>query len=376
MKFALTGGHLTPALAIIDELKKDPEAEIIFLGRSFATEGDPAPSAESAVIPNLGVKFFSLAAGRLQRRFTRHTLPSLSRVPWGVVQALGILSREKPDVLISFGSYVAFPSVVAAWILGIPTITHEQTIKAGLSNRLISAFARRIAVSWRDSEKFFPKKKVILTGNPIRREILELKRKRTLRPVIYITGGNQGSHAINEAAAEILPQLLETYEVVLQTGGSEVYKDYDLLMQKASSLPKRLQNRFVCAKWFNSEEVADIFSRAWLVVSRAGANTVFELAALGIPAVFVPLPWAGGDEQNHNAAVLAGVGAAVVLPQDKLTPRRLLASINHIIENYSSFKRGSKKASKFIETDASKKIIEEAIQLAHENAASENIQKE
>ncbi|OGY30253.1 MAG: hypothetical protein A3F35_01250 [Candidatus Woykebacteria bacterium RIFCSPHIGHO2_12_FULL_45_10] len=365
MKFALTGGHLTPALAVIDELKKDPSNEIIFLGRLYATEGDPSPSAESVVIPNLGIKFFPLSAGRLQRSFGRHSLPSLARVPIGVIQASVILSREKPSVVISFGSYVAFPTVVAAWVLGIPTITHEQTMRGGLSNRLIARFAKKIAVSWKESENFFPKNKVVVTGNPIRREILEIEKKRTQRPIIYITGGNQGSHIINENVAEVLPQLLGEFEVIHQTGSGEVYQDFEELKKKVESLPKRLQNRYIVSKWFNSSEVAEIFSRAWLVVSRSGANTVSELAALGIPAIFVPIPWASGDEQRKNAEVLSRGGGALILSEDKLSPRRLLAAIKHVIDNYPTFKKAAKTATKFISSDASKLIVEEAKKLVN-----------
>lgn len=367
MKIALTGGHLTPALAVIDELKKDPNKEIIFIGRNYSLEGDRSPSAESVVVPNLGIKFFSVSAGRFQRKFTRHTIPSITRVPLSVFQALSILSKEKPAVVISFGSYVAFPTVVAAWILGIPTITHEQTLRGGLSNRLIARFAKKIAISWKESENFFPKGKTVLTGNPVRKEILELERKRSTRPVVYITGGNQGSHSINEMIEEILPSLLAEYEVIHQTGSSEEYKDLENLQKIADQLPKRLQNRYIAAKWFNSTEVADILAKTSVVVSRAGANTVFEIAALGIPAIFIPLPWAASDEQTKNAQVLANIKAALILPQERLTPRRLLASINHVIENYQEYKKAAKGAARYVTGDASKLLVEEALKLANEN---------
>src|SRR5437660_4774654 len=108
-KVAVTGGHLTPAIATIDELKKYPDTEIIFIGRARATEGDKTPSAESVVIPNLGIKFFAINAGRIQRRFGRYTFWSAAKIPVGFIQSLGILSREKPNVVLSFGSYVAAP---------------------------------------------------------------------------------------------------------------------------------------------------------------------------------------------------------------------------------------------------------------------------
>src|SRR3990172_8276750 len=316
-KIVITGGHLTPALATIDELKKEKDVEIIFIGRARATEGDKAPSAESVVIPNLGIKFYAINAGRLQRRLTKYTLWSIGKIPLGEIQSLGILSRERPQVILSFGSYVAAPVVLAGWVLGIPIITHEQTVKGGLSNRFIARFAKRIALAWEHSKEFFPKDKTIVVGNPIRKELLNLERKRVSRPVIYITGGNQGAHAINEMVLDILKDLLTDYEVVHQTGGSEVYKDFETLSALMDQLPTKLRTRYTLGKWFDTAETVNIFSKATVVVGRSGANTVVETMALGIPAVYIPLPISANNEQTKNAKIMEGLGAAVILPQDR-----------------------------------------------------------
>lgn len=363
-KIAITGGHLTPALATIDQLKKQADVEIIFLGRKRATEGDKAASAESVVIPNLGVKFFAINPGRLQRRFTRHTLWALTKVPVGFTQALGILSRERPDVVLSFGSYVAAPTVFAAWILGIPVITHEQTVKSGLANRFIARFAKKIAVAWEQSLKNFPKEKTILVGNPIRPELLRIQKKRTSRPVIYITGGNQGAHTINEMALDILPELLEKYEVVHQTGGSEVYKDFETLSALVNQLPQKLQNRYTIAKWFGIDEAVEIFAKTAVLVGRSGANTVVETMALGIPAVYIPLPISADGEQLKNAKLMEGLKAAVILPQERLTPRRLLAAINLVIEDLDNFRANARKAQKVLKLNAAENLAKEALNLA------------
>lgn len=363
MKIAITGGHLSPALAVIDELKKNSGIGIIFLGRAMATEGDKSPSAESIVIPNLEVKFYAINVGRLQRRFSWHTIPSLTRIPLGFIQSMAILSRERPDVTLSFGSYVAFPAVLASWVLGIPVITHEQTIKGGLANKLITTFAKKIALSWPQSLEHFPKEKSVVVGNPIRRKILNVKKTRTSLPVVFITGGNQGAHVINEAVSDILPELLEKYELVHQTGGNEVFKDYERLKASVSLLPKRLQNRYKAAKWFNTDELVKIFSRCDLIVGRAGANTVSEVAALGFPAIFIPIPWAAGDEQTKNAKILEDIGSAIILPQERLTSKRLLNSIDHVIKNYKIFKSHAKKAKKIISPSAAANLVEEVRQV-------------
>ena len=365
MKIAICGGHLTPALAVIGELKNKGIEDLFYLGRSKAMEGDATPSAESTIIPNLKIKFYSIPAGRLQRKFTRYTITSLLRAPVGIGSALLILSQERPDLVISFGSYVALPTVIAAWVLGIPSISHEQTVKGGLANRIISRFAKKIALSWPDSKEYFPEEKTVLTGNLIRVEILNVKRKRTSNPTIFITGGNQGAHAINEAIMEIIEPLLQKYEVVHQTGSSDKYRDFEMLNARVSQLPKRLKRRYQAVKWLNSQELAEVYSRTAVVVGRSGANTVSEVAAIGIPAIFIPLPWAGAKEQERNARMLADKGAAIVLTQERLTPRRLLSAINSVVINIENYKKNTKETKKLINADATKIFVEESLKLVH-----------
>ena len=365
MKIGLTGGHLTPALAVIEELKRYKEVNIFFVGRTNTMEGDPSPSPESVIIPNLGVKFYSIKTGRLQRKFTKFTLPSLTKIPFGFIQSILILLKEKPNLLISFGSYVAVPVSVAAWILRIPILTHEQTFKGGLANRFISKVAKRIAVSWESSIKHFPSKKVFVSGNPVRAEIISVKKKRTNRSVIYITGGNQGAHVINVILAEILSNLLKKYEVVHQCGGSESYKDFEMLSALSSQWPKKIKNRYKLSKWYKTAELAEIFSKTDLVVGRSGANIVNEVAILGIPAVFIPLEIAAYGEQMDNAKVLAERGAAIILPEGRLTPKRLLAAIEFVFKDYREYKKKAKAAGKLINKNAAKVIVDEAFRMVN-----------
>src|SRR3989338_10028183 len=148
MKVAITGGHLTPSLAVIEELLKRDNVEIVYLGRKSTMEGDSAQSIESKTIQSLGIKFYPLTSGRLQRRITRYTLTSLLKIPFGFWQANKILKDIKPDVILSFGGYLALPVVIAAKFQGIKIITHEQTVVVGLANRIIAKFADLVAVSW------------------------------------------------------------------------------------------------------------------------------------------------------------------------------------------------------------------------------------
>jgi len=227
-RIIITGAHLTPALAIISELKERGNWQIYYLGRKYTLEGDKTPSAESQVLPQVGIKFIPIPAGRLQRKFTRWTIPSLIRIPLGVIHSFWHLLKIRPDLVCSFGGYVSVPIVFAAWLLGIPSLTHEQTVVVGLANKINALFANKVAISFSDSAQFFPKKKVILTGNPLRQEIFKIGKPLFSLPknrkTIYITGGSQGASVINQAVLEALPELIKNYNIIHQCGNKEFPK--------------------------------------------------------------------------------------------------------------------------------------------------------
>lgn len=375
IKIAICGGHLTCALATISALhQKEPGVEIIFFGRKHPMEGDPSLSAEYQIIPKLGIKFLPIMAGRLQRRLTKYTLNSLVKIPLGFLQSFCYLAREKPQVICSFGGYLSFPVVSAGWILGIPSITHEQSVVSGLATKLNSFFVKKIAISWSETGKYLKNKKVVLTGNPIRKEIFEMqasdfKLKEFLRniqsykgrPLIYITGGNQGSHFINETIGEILPRLLKSYFLIHQTGDSKIYHDYEDLVTSYRSRVK--SKRYFVTKYIDSADIGAVLNKADLVVSRAGANLVTELLALGKPAILIPLPWAGGSEQEENAKLAEEAGVGQILSQEKLTSYILAQSIDKAIQNLENFKKNALKAKQLIKLDAAERLAEEVLSL-------------
>ena len=217
MKIAITGGHLTPALSVIEALPKD--AEVLYIGRKHALEGDRAVSLEYGVITQKGINFAVLQTGRLQRTITRYTIPSLAKVPVGLAKSILILRKFKPDVVVGFGGYVSFPVILAAKVLKIPIVIHEQTLEAGAANMFLSRFAKKICISFETSRKFFPKDKTTLTGNPVRDAIIHPSKKFDFgenEKVIFITGGSLGSHFINLLVKECLAKLLDNYIIVHQ----------------------------------------------------------------------------------------------------------------------------------------------------------------
>lgn len=372
-KIVITGGHLAPALAVITELQKRGGWEIYYLGRKTAMEESNTSSVESRVIPTLGVEFIPISTGRLQRRFTRYTIPSLLRIPLGFFQALMQLRRIKPDVICSFGGYVSVPIVVVGKLLRIPILTHEQTVVFGLASKIDSFFADKVAVSFKESLTHFPKSKVVLTGNPIREEIFKMENGKCPAeqdlappekmenglPIIYITGGGQGARVINEAVLAILPQLLEKYIVIHQCGDL----DYENIQHTTNNIESTLRNRYFLVSYIDSKDIGWVFNKSSLIVSRAGANTICEIAALGKPALFIPIPWSYQDEQTKNAQMLVGAGTAEILPQTQLTGKTLLTEISQMMENLEKYQKNAQKAKSLITLDGGKKLVDEIVYL-------------
>lgn len=333
MKIIITGGHLSPALAVIGKLREIQGIDIVYVGRISSIEGSREPSQEYSQITAQKIRFIPITAGRLQRSFTRFTLPSLVKIPLGFVQALKIIFRQQPNCILSFGGYVALPICFAAWLLGIPIFTHEQTITRGLANRIIEKFAKKIFISWSDSEALYPKSKAVYTGNPLRNEIFRIsdenipkriKEEKGL-PLLYITGGSQGSESINNLVSEILVELLNHYRVIHQFGQSKISQEK--INRKLTSLNQEQKKRYFATPFVDVKSIGWVLKNADLVLGRSGANTVSELLFRKKRCLLIPLPWAAEEEQEKNAKILVRAGLGKILYQSTLTPKLLLKEI-------------------------------------------------
>lgn len=377
MKILITGSHFTPAQAVITELLTDQDIKIVYIGRSYTREGDKTPSVESQVLPKLGVKFLSITTGRLQRSFTKFTVPSLLKIPLGFIQAFYYLVSEQPDVVLSFGGYVAVPIVIVAWLLSIPIIIHEQTLISGLANSISSLFADKVAVSFENGRNFRGKK-VVVTGNPIRSEILAayygnnsktgekiknfIKRaEKNKLPVILITGGNQGSHIINLVVEQSLSKLIKLGFIIHQTGDSG-FKDFEHITQNLNLGSQG--DRYLITKWIDGADMGFIFKHADLVVSRAGINTLSELSLFSIPAILIPLPYIHKDEQDVNAKYFQKLGLAQILPQSELKVEKFILEIRQALNNLKNFKSSAQMAKEVVILDAAKRLSLETVLLA------------
>lgn len=363
-KIVITGGHATPALAVIDELEKK-QYQIYYFGRRYTSEADKVLSMEAVLIREKQLTYIPITAGKMQRYFDKYTLFSYLKIPWGFFQALGYLIKIRPQLILSFGGYVSVPVVLAGWLFRIPIVNHEQTVSYGLASKFNSFFAKKIALSWLSSRQYFPKKKIVLTGNPVRKDIFQVDKKiwQTFNfdeklPLIFVTGGNQGSRIINKTVAKIINQLVKNYNLfhhVGPVGGRGLFADLEKIRQ---ALPSKLRNRYHFKKYLNGQEMGTFLNKADLVISRAGANTVTELAALGKTALLIPLPFAYADEQTKNAQILVSAGVAKILPQDKLSPGKLAKEIKEIFNHLENYQKNSSQAKKLVRLDAAKKIAE------------------
>ncbi len=282
----VTGGHITPALATIESIRaRYPNWKITFVGRKTSIEGSRVHSEEYTLVNALGIPFVSLVAGRIKRDGSLWTLWSLVKIPIGFVQAFFILLTRRPTLVLSFGGYIAVPIVVAAWILQIPVVTHEQTTHVGLANRFIARLATRTCVSFPNTEGLFGKN-VVVTGLPMRSKVFVASTKAPFRlptdkPMIFITGGSTGSVSVNKIVFSALETLLASYTVVHQVGRISL----EQATQIKNALPVALQERYISVPYLDEQSYTWVLDHAALVVGRSGANTVMELAARGAIAL-------------------------------------------------------------------------------------------
>ncbi len=366
MKVLISGGHLTPALALIDYAQTLPaKDEFVFVGRNFSQTELKQQSQEKEEVSRRGVAFVEFGAGKVPSSF-RPLLLVKQGIQFGssLVRARQILKQEQPDVFLSFGGYLAVPLAIAAFTLGIPIITHEQTRVAGVANQFIARLAKKIAVSYPDSLTLFSQNKTILTGNPLRSKIIETRGKvpswlkqSPTKPMLYITGGNQGSQIINVMVAQVLSELTKDWFVIHQCGNPTVVMDYQKTLERAHyQLSPEQQKNYVVREWLTENELAWVYRKTSLVVSRAGANTIQELMALAKPAILIPLLHAPQDEQSKNAEVMASVGSAIILPQKDLTPQSLLASITRAKKKLGSLNLHAEVAQSTVKLDGDKEL--------------------
>ena len=366
-----TGGHVSPAVAVIERLRERSASEgwrleLLYIGS--------VAGIERRTMQGLDVPYRAIQTGKLRRYLSPQTpVDLLVRLPFGGLQAFRAVRRFRPDAIFSTGGYVCVPTVAAGRVLRVPSLTHEQTALVGLANRIAGRFATKVAVSYPQSARYFKPGKVVVTGNPVRSAILSGDAERGAArfeleasvPTLYITGGAQGSHAINMAVRDALPRLLECCQVIHQCGEGPDGSGDDLrMLQKAQEeLPAPLWARYRVQAYVG-EEIGDVYALSSLVLGRAGAGTVNELANLGKPSILVPLPGAAGGEQEANARAMEKEGGVVVMLQDDLTPDLLIETVCNLLIDSARLAHMREGASRLAKPGAADAIVDELLVLA------------
>lgn len=361
-----TGGHFYPIIAVAEEIKQVcSDQKIIPPELYFMSD---KPYNERALRDN-NIKFVLIPAGKIRRYFSLMNFLDLFRTVYGVIRAIFVLFSIYPDVVFGKGGYASFPGLFAARLLKIPIVIHESDSHPGRVTLWASHFATRIAVSYPEAAKYFPAEKTAVVGNPIRREILfsgktgahEFLDFDKKIPTIFVVGGSQGSTKINETVLDILPQLLEKYQIIHQVGRAnyeEIKKRADFLTGDSSN-----KNRYKIFDYLNDIAMRMAAGAANLVISRAG-SAIFEIANWGIPAIIIPIPEEVSHDQRTNAFTYARSGGAVVIEEKNLTPSILLSETKRILDDEKIQAEMKTGAAGFAKPEAGKTIAEEIIRLA------------
>jgi UDP-N-acetylglucosamine--N-acetylmuramyl-(pentapeptide) pyrophosphoryl-undecaprenol N-acetylglucosamine transferase len=342
-----TGGHVIPAIAIANELKKLCGAEVLFIGT--------ARGMENRLVPAAGYPLQLVRVGALKNVSLMTRARTAFDLPGAVWDASRMLNEFAPDVVIGVGGYASGPAMLAAVVKQIPTLAFEPNVVPGFANRVVARFVSGAAVHFQETAKYFRNAKV--TGVPVRQAFFEIPPKRGGAPTLLVFGGSQGAHAINEAMKRCLPELRRQapgVHVIHQTGE----RDYnDALAASQSSGASAEVFKFI-------EDMPAAFGRADLVVCRSGASTVAEITAAAKPAIFVPFPRAADDHQTRNALALQNFGAAVLVEESKLEGVWLAETIAALLQDSHRLQRMGEAARSLAHPNAARDIAAMAAKLA------------
>ncbi|MFA6077647.1 MAG: UDP-N-acetylglucosamine--N-acetylmuramyl-(pentapeptide) pyrophosphoryl-undecaprenol N-acetylglucosamine transferase [Candidatus Paceibacterota bacterium] len=361
-----SGGHFYPIIAIAQKVNELVQKEKILDAKLYFMSDSPYNKA--ALYENEMVFVFA-SAGKMRRYFSLLNLIDIFKTAIGVVKAFWSMYLIYPDVVVGKGGYASFPALMAAKLLKIPVVIHESDSFPGRTNLWAGKFAERIAVSYEEAGKHFPMSKVAFTGQPVRKEILiplqsgayeYLKLKKDI-PTILILGGSFGAKLINEAVVDILPELLEKYQVIHQVGGEHM-KETEALASVVLANSEH-KDRYRVFGYLNSLALRMAAGTASVIISRGG-STLFEIAAWGLPSIIIPITDSNGDHQRKNAFNYGRSGAAVIIEEVNLSPHLLLSEITGIMENAERKEKMSKEAKAFYKEDAAEKIAKEVLKIA------------
>ncbi len=348
-----TGGHIYPAIAIAQEfVRRDPRRRVVFVGTQYGLE--------KTIVPKAGFPLEFISVGGLKGKGALELLKNLARLPVGFAQAWQAVGKHRPNIVLGVGGYSSGPLLLAAKLRGIPTAIHEQNAFPGMANRALARFVDAVAVAFADAGARLKRADAVVTGNPIRKEFFDVGPRPSAaaegggptRHRLLIFGGSQGSHVLNEAmtgALLFLARLKDRLEIVHQTGPKEV--QHVGTAYRSSAFPNARVVAYL-------DPMVNEIAAADLVVSRAGAMTIGELAAVGRAAILVPFAAATNNHQELNARVVERAGGAMVITESRLTPERLASAITEVINDPKRAAQMGAAARTLAAPDATKNIVD------------------
>ncbi len=351
-----TGGHINPALAIAQKVKSaDTSNEILYVGTKN--------SMESELVPKAGFEFKSVTAKFLRRKISIENIKTIFASIKGVVEASGIINQYKPDIVIGTGGYVCGPVVLAASLKKIPTMIHEQNVFPGITNKLLSKVVDVVAISFGEAEEYFPvnvRHKLVTTGNPVRKEILNTDRKSSRRNYklkssdifIYSFGGSGGQVSLNKAITEVIKKYNGIDNIrILHVTGKRLYEDF----QKQINNIKIADNIEIRDYMYDAPTA---LAASDIVIGSAGAITIAEITSIGVPSILIPKTYTAENHQEYNARALEKEGASKVILEKDLTGNKLISSIEEIIANKNTLNTMALNSKRLGNANAEDKIYE------------------
>lgn len=375
MKIVLTGGgggHFYPMISVAESIREfSQKQKIINLELIYISD---SPYDQKS-LDDTGIRFAELKTGKNRLYFSIENFIDIFKTFFAIIKAVFLLYKLFPDVVFSKGGYPAVPVVIAAKILNIPVVIHESDSYPGRANKMASKWAKRIAISYKEAAEYLPKEKTAFVGNIVRKDVREplkvgayeyLKLNAAVKTIL-IVGGSQGAKIINDTIINTLPDLLKDYQIIHQVGT----KNFDEAKALSDVILKDNPNkeRYHVYPYLNKLALRMSAGVAGVIISRAGAGFIAEIASWGIPSIIIPISKSNGDHQRKNAYNYASTGACLVIEESNLKQNLLVSEIKRILENESVSKEMSEGTKLFVHPDAEDKIAEEIIKIAlsHEN---------
>ncbi|TCO79306.1 undecaprenyldiphospho-muramoylpentapeptide beta-N-acetylglucosaminyltransferase [Marinisporobacter balticus] len=356
-----TGGHIYPAIAIANKIKQEIKGvKILFVGTERGLE--------SQLVPNAGYRLKTITVSGFKRRLSLDTLKSIKDLFFGLKDAIKIIHQFKPDLVIGTGGYVCGPVVFIASLFNIKTVIHEQNVIPGVTNKMLGKFVKRVLVSFEESKQYFNhSSKVIVTGNPVRNDFIDVRKEQSRKAlgidenrfVVMAFGGSRGAEKINETMANVLKNFNGNHKIsIIHVTGS---KHYEGILKSLN------QNNFEIKKNIMIKEyiydMAKFMGACDLIIGRAGAITLAEITAMGLPSILIPSPYVANNHQEYNAKVLEKNGASVLVHEKDLTDKKIINLVNQFSKDPDLLKEMACKSKALAKPNATDMIYTDILNL-------------